>query len=97
MSVATRTYCRLQCDGCGAESAEGETAMETRAKAYTEGWRFPPRRRRDGSQASRASDVCPSCLPDWEARPSTDTWKNRRAALRRNRDVLDVIAAEESA
>jgi hypothetical protein len=56
----------ITCDGCGmTRGADGEFAssMEARAAVYSEGWRFPPKIRKDGNLAAVASDVCPTCLP----------------------------------
>jgi hypothetical protein len=70
--VSGRTITRyvLACDGCRTELPEAQTATEARGAAYAAGWRFPPQLKADGSPSSNASDVCPKCLPDWEAQPS---------------------------
>jgi hypothetical protein len=61
----------LDCDGCRTELNDGflfRTAMEARAAAYSEGWRFPARLTSTGKPSGlRSSDVCPTCLPDWKA------------------------------
>jgi hypothetical protein len=60
----------LCCDGCGKERTEAASAIEARASAYADGWRFPARARTNGSASPKASDVCPPCLPGWETRPA---------------------------
>ena len=65
---------KLVCDGCKAEHLPAAdptigfgSTMEARADAYSHGWRFPHRINKNGTQASRTSDVCPDCAPGWEA------------------------------
>lgn len=72
----------LVCDGCQAELHDGEmfrTAMEARAAAYNEGWRFPARTTSTGKPSGgRTSDVCPTCLPGWQPEPVTARHGYRR-------------------
>lgn len=69
MDVGSRTITSviLICDGCRVElPGEHRTGIEARAAAYSEGWRFPARLRAKGADGTRASDVCPTCLPSWQ-------------------------------
>lgn len=61
----------LRCDGCGTallNEQQFTSAIEARAVAYNEGWRFPPQLSRTKGKplGNRTSDVCPACLPGWE-------------------------------
>lgn len=83
MSGRTITRYVLTCDGCGTERGnEGgyENAMEARAAAYADGWRYPSKTRKGGAPSTRTCDVCPKCLPTFDPAsvPTTDTWKSRR-------------------
>jgi hypothetical protein len=86
MSGKTITRYMLKCDGpCGQERGGGgeyENAMEARAAAYAEGWRFPSKVLMNGKTATSSSDVCPDCLPSFDPTsvPATDPWKNKRAS-----------------
>lgn len=67
MGSRTITRLILICDGCRIELlGEHRTAIEARAAAYVAGWRFPARLRASGADGTRASDVCPTCLPSWQ-------------------------------
>lgn len=70
MSGRTITRYVLACDGCGKEMPEAQSATEARAAGYSDGWRFPPQAKADGSTSSNASDVCPACLPGWTTQPT---------------------------
>ena len=65
MSGETITRYVLRCDGgCGTErgsNGEYANAMEARAAAYGEGWRFPSKMRADGKPSARTRDLCPKC------------------------------------
>lgn len=69
MSTLAMTRYLLECDGCqttmGTESGGLRSALEARAAAYSEGWRFPPQLRADGTLGVNASDVCPKCIDGW--------------------------------
>ena len=74
----------LVCDGCAATHGEPHghsSAMEMRAAAYASGWRFPSQVRKNGTAASRASDVCPTCLPSWTPHTPEQRRESRRAGL----------------
>jgi hypothetical protein len=61
----------LVCDGCAAECGPDgrfRSAIEARAGAYADGWRFPAALTARGAQGSRTHDVCPACVPDWRPR-----------------------------
>jgi hypothetical protein len=83
MAGKTITRYLLTCDGCGLQrgtKGEYENAMEARAAAYSDGWRFPGKVRMNGETSARSCDVCPACLPTFDPAsvPPIDTWKNRR-------------------
>jgi hypothetical protein len=69
MSTEAMTRYVLVCDGCGAKHSQADgghrSAIEARAAAYSDGWRFPPHVRKGGKPGSTTSDACPECLPNW--------------------------------
>jgi hypothetical protein len=84
VSGKTITRYVLKCDGeCGTErgaNGEYENAMEARAAAYADGWRFPSKTTMNGKTSAQSCDVCPECLPTFDPTsvPPVDPWKNRR-------------------
>ncbi|WP_282695474.1 hypothetical protein [Streptomyces sp. CC208A] len=79
--MAIRPKFFVVCDGCGVfyEDAGGhDNGREAEIAAYTAGWRVIARQKTDGSPSKQTNNVCPQCLPDWQAKPATDTWANRR-------------------
>ncbi|MEV7976234.1 hypothetical protein [Streptomyces sp. NPDC086519] len=68
MSALTFSRLVLVCDGCQKRHGEPHghnSAQEARIAAYIDGWRFPATVKKDGSQGTGASDVCPDCIPTW--------------------------------
>lgn len=69
MTAHTITIIVLECDGCDATigtDAHYENALEARAAAYHEGWRFPNKTNSAGKTIKRNSDVGPKCAPTWQ-------------------------------
>lgn len=81
--MATRTISlhTLVCDGCSSQfgtEIRYASAIEARAAAYADGWRFPERVRKTRGESKSVSDVCPNCVDGWQPQPAPDPWKNRR-------------------
>lgn len=80
----------LCCDGCErslGDDGRFRTSMEARAAAFSEGWRFPPKMKKNGQLSSgtgsrNTSDVCPDCLPSWEHKPMYDGLNKHRSQYR---------------
>lgn len=69
MSSVPMNRMLIRCDSCEVmSSGEHPTAMEARAAAYVQGWRFPPRIGINGkSSPNRTDDLCPSCVASRES------------------------------
>lgn len=83
MATRTISFHTLVCDGCSKQIGKGleepyGSVIEARAAAYAAGWRFPERYRARGGESKTVSDVCPDCLPTWQAQPAPNNWENRR-------------------
>lgn len=64
----------LVCDGCGQQFGMDVcygSAIEARAAAYGDGWRFPEKIRKTRGESKSVSDVCPKCTHGWEASAGT--------------------------
>jgi hypothetical protein len=73
----------LQCDGCKTRHGDPighNSAEEARIAAYVDGWRFPALLKSDGAPGTRASDVCPECMPTWTPRRWQDGDRCRQLA-----------------
>lgn len=68
----------LICDGCGAELMHTGSAVETRARAYGEGWRFPNKQTKYGKASERTHDVCPACQETFVPQIDTQGYHGRR-------------------
>lgn len=58
----------IECDGCGLRYGIGDalrSAMEARAAAYGNGWRYPPMVDFKGNPGAMTNDVCPTCITEW--------------------------------
>lgn len=74
-----RTF--LVCAGCKAEHgppAGHSSAVEARAAAYADGWRFLPRVRASGAVSMETDDVCPYCIEGWTPRSAKNSWGGRK-------------------
>lgn len=81
MSSHTMQAVYLACDGCRAEiGVDGRyrSAMEARAGAYAEGWRFPNALRKNGTPSQNTHDVCPTCIGEWQPREYVATDRQYR-------------------
>jgi hypothetical protein len=84
MSTKARTFYTVTCDGNHATpvvflDATFSSAIEARAAAYAEGWRFPPKLLGDDSPSpTQVSDVCPDCGPDFVAQHVVNPHQGRK-------------------
>lgn len=83
MSSYPTTRWILVCDGCEEEHGAPTghlTALEMRAAAYADGWRFPARVKANGDPSKQTNDVCPKCIDGWTPNAASDGgWTSRRA------------------
>jgi hypothetical protein len=71
MASHTMQAVYLLCDGCGkalGEDGRFRSAVEARAGAYAEGWRYPPSITPRGKPGNRTHDVCAECISEWVPR-----------------------------
>lgn len=80
MTIRQEMRSFLVCAGCKEEHGlpDGHrSAVEARAAAYTDGWRFVPRVRVTGRVSMETDDVCPACVDGWTPRRASNSHRGR--------------------
>jgi hypothetical protein len=80
MSIKQINAYLIVCDGCEDKYGPlfGMNAVEARATAFGNGWRFPSKVNSNGDAVTRANnDVCPICAPTFEPK---QCWQAKKAS-----------------
>lgn len=84
MSTKARTFYTVTCDGNHEKPVQFldptfASAIEARAAAYNEGWRFPAKLLGDDSPSpTQVSDACPDCAEDFAQQHVVNPHTGRR-------------------